>query len=265
MYVPLVVTLLQAVGGATQAAAPQVISVLVMPIQATGNVPPDLAAQFTAWFTAEAAAVPGYRVVAYSDVQGALSQEQTLQLAGCNESGCAAELAGALNTDEVVFGTLGQVGESYTVTLTRVRSRDALVPGRLVERIPRRRPEDVLDRVPVLVQRLLVTGGSSTQASLPPNPSQATPGRNLLVLRGLGGGVSVLCALMVVAGLGLLTGGAGVLGFDAWQSTSSRHAVTWLASVLSYSAVAVGAGLLPLAALGGGGAALLFGASAVLQ
>ena len=90
MYVPLVVTLLQAVGGATQAAAPQVISVLVMPIQATGNVPPDLAAQFTAWFTAEAAAVPGYRVVAYSDVQGALSQEQTLQLAGCNESGCAA-------------------------------------------------------------------------------------------------------------------------------------------------------------------------------
>src|SRR5689334_5362356 len=101
-------------------------SVLLMPLEAKG-VSKDLADQVTSLLAIEMLHRGGVQVVTLREVEGAMSREQIQQMSGCDSVSCMSEIAGALHTDQVVMGTLGVVGATHLLTLSRFRARDVKV------------------------------------------------------------------------------------------------------------------------------------------
>jgi hypothetical protein len=132
----------------------KVITVLVLPLEAKSGVARDTADQVTSALAAQAGAVPGFRVLALAEIEGTMSQEQLRQVAGCNTASCAAEIAGSLNTDEIVMGTFGRFGNAYLLTLSRVNGRTATTLRRVSHKIPGDKLESTLDDLPRLVDEL---------------------------------------------------------------------------------------------------------------
>lgn len=192
------------------AAAPA--SVLVMPLSNKEGVSDDLAEQVTAVVVHVANAQPGFQVVALADVQGAMSQEQLKQIAGCDDVSCAAELGGVLNTQQVVLGTLGLVGDQYLLSLTRVSSKDGRRLGSVVERVNAKPTSALFDRLEEAVPPLFgLPRPAAKVVAAPPVQVEATPavapveeagfpwGR--WVLRGLGGAGLVAAIPPVLVGM----------------------------------------------------------------
>jgi len=151
---------------AIAAAAPstQASSVVIMPIEARAGVKPDLAEQVTAAFVPHAARATTARVTSFAEIRGAMSQEQLRQVAGCNATNCAADIAGALDADEIVLGTLGRVGDSFLLNLSRVQARTTLVVARATERFPAANETAILDRLPAVATALFGTPAPSAAA-----------------------------------------------------------------------------------------------------
>lgn len=154
------------------AAAPKV-SLLVMPLEALAGVEPDLARQLTTVLVAEASRVHGVTVQSYREIQGALSQEQLKQAMGCDSASCAAELAGALNTDQIIIGSLGYVGQSFMLSLSRITAGGQTV-GRTITRYPRTDEEALMDGVPEVVRELM---GDLLVPKPDPEPVKVDPPR----------------------------------------------------------------------------------------
>jgi hypothetical protein len=55
------------------------------------------------------------KVSSARDIATALGVERQRELLGCTESGCFAELAGALGADGIVAGDVGKIGEEYVL------------------------------------------------------------------------------------------------------------------------------------------------------
>jgi sulfatase modifying factor 1 len=144
------------------------VSVLVMPIEPLGGVDEDLALQVTTVLVAEASRLSGVRVQSYREIQGVLTQEQVKQAMGCDSATCAAELAGALNTDQIIFGTLGTVGRSYLLTLSCVTAAGETA-GRTVTRFPKNEEEALIDGMSKVARELLV----HERATEPTQPAPA--------------------------------------------------------------------------------------------
>jgi len=130
-------------------------SVLVMPLEGRAGVTPAVTLAIQDVLTSEMRRVPGFKVVTLSDVEQMMSQELRQQLAGCNTEGCLAEIAGALQAQELVYGTLGKLGEDELVlTLTRVEPGTARALGGESERLSGKNSDAMLDGVPRVLQRL---------------------------------------------------------------------------------------------------------------
>jgi len=95
--------------------------------------------------------------VSFREVQGALSSEAMKMTAGCDSVSCAAEIAGALNTDFIIIGTLAKVETEYVLNVSRVRARDAAVPGRSLRRFPQKRESLMLLQMPLVTSELMGT------------------------------------------------------------------------------------------------------------
>jgi pimeloyl-ACP methyl ester carboxylesterase len=102
----------------------------------------------------QASRVKSLKVTGYQEIEGMLTQDQMKQVLGCDSVSCAAEIAGAFNTDQIVLGSLGRLGDSYILTLTLVRARDAQVVGRSMGRFSGREEEALVDRMPATVAEL---------------------------------------------------------------------------------------------------------------
>lgn len=135
-------------------AAADPVSVLIMPLANKEGVSSDLAEQLTAVITHEASQLEGFRIVSVAEVQGAMSQEQMKQVAMCDQISCAAEIGGALDTEQVVIGTLGRLGDEMLLNLTRIHSKKASRIKSVSERIPANPPSAVLDRLAIVVPQL---------------------------------------------------------------------------------------------------------------
>ena len=136
------------------AAAAQPTSVMILPLEAKEGVSRDAADQLSSAMAAHASTLPGLKVVTYREVESTLSQEQVRQVAGCGSVSCAAEIAGALNTNAIVMGSFGRFGADYLLTLSLVSARDAVVTGRSVRRFPGKQMEAVLDAIPQITAEL---------------------------------------------------------------------------------------------------------------
>lgn len=126
-----------------------------MPLEGRTGVRAQLVHAIQDVLTQEMRRVPGYRVITMADVEQMLSQEQRAQLVGCSTESCLAEIAGALQAEELVYGAVGRLGDDELVlSLNRVEPRTATALGGESERLNGRDNDAMLDGVPRLIKRL---------------------------------------------------------------------------------------------------------------
>jgi hypothetical protein len=128
---------------------------LVLPLQAKAGVPRARVEALDVFLTTEARRVPGYAVLSTGDLERMLTLEQQRQMVGCQESSCLAEVAGALNAEEVLAGTVGRLGaRELVLTLTRVEPRTARALAGESERLAVDDTDAALDAAARALQRL---------------------------------------------------------------------------------------------------------------
>ncbi len=137
---------------------------------------------------------PQFEVVAARDVQSLLQLEATRQQSGCDDSGvaCAAELAGALDAPQLVTGTLGRVGSTWVLSLTRMERGTLTVLARVSRESIGETPEGFLKDIDSLVDDLFGVEAAAGSSLVP-----------------VGAGVGGLGVVGVVVGI--------VAGGQAWS------------------------------------------------
>jgi hypothetical protein len=123
-------------------------SVVVLDIQSGHGVSADLASALNDSLEVEVRKrAAGYRVIGASDVRSMLALEAQKSKLGCQETGCLAEIGGALGAQEVVTGSLVRLGDTFVLTLRRVDVAKALVMGDVSETVKGAKEDPLLDAV----------------------------------------------------------------------------------------------------------------------
>ncbi|HEY4223366.1 MAG TPA: DUF2380 domain-containing protein [Myxococcota bacterium] len=99
----------------------------------------------------------GFAVVSSSDLKNAVDLHGEKQLAGCDDSGCAAELAGALGADLVLFGDVTHAGDLLVVSVQLYDAKRASTVNRAVVRGTS--VSDVVSQARSAVRGLVPDGG----------------------------------------------------------------------------------------------------------
>lgn len=116
-------------------AAEEKVKVAVLDMGAKG-VTPELAASATALVASEMDRLGVFKVISGEDIRTMISFEKTKQSLGCEaDASCLAEIGGALGVDYIVAGSLGKLGETYTLFLNLTDIKKAVVESRVQENI----------------------------------------------------------------------------------------------------------------------------------
>lgn len=137
------------------ARAGRVTKIVVLPLAALGGVTEERARLLGDALAGELRRRPGVSVLTQADVSALLGVEKTRQMLGCSESGCMAEIGGALGADRVVHGSLGRVGASLMVNLSALEPRRGAAVASVSERLRGGDDEAFLDALPAIGDALL--------------------------------------------------------------------------------------------------------------
>jgi hypothetical protein len=222
--------------------APAPVSVLLLPLDARPGVEKDVADQVTVLLAAQLAKRAELRVLTIADVESVLARDKLAQAAGCDTASCWTELAGALNTDEVIQGSVGRLGVALILSLSRIKVRTGEVVHRVADTITPADASLLILRIPYAARTLY------------PPTHQARVGRGILV-----GSLGLVAAAGTVAGVMAALTGLAVVG--VWAADLSlgrnRHLVTQTQGMLlnvlgvgALGAVLVGALVAGLAGTG---------------
>lgn len=131
------------------------VKVVVLPLAALGGVTDDTTRLLGDALAGELRRRSGIAVLTQSDIAALLGVEKTRQMLGCSESGCMAEIGGALGADRVIHGSLGRVGGSLVVNLSALDARKASAAASVSERLRGAADEAFLDALPAIADALL--------------------------------------------------------------------------------------------------------------
>lgn len=131
------------------------VKVVVLPLLALGGVGGETAQLLGDALAGELRRRSGVAVMTQADVSALLGVEKTRQMLGCAESGCMAEIGGALGADRVVHGSIGRVGGSLVVNLSALDARKASAAASVSERLRGAADEAFLDVLPSIADALL--------------------------------------------------------------------------------------------------------------
>ena len=73
---------------------------------------------------------PGVKVIAPDDIRALLEQEANLQMMGCDDDSCLAEIGGALGADLLVKSRVTKLEKAFAVSLSAVDPNRAAAVGR---------------------------------------------------------------------------------------------------------------------------------------
>ena len=158
--IPLVVALaLGIAAGAAESAAPAAadprVRTVVLGLQARRGVEDKaLAAALSDLVQTAYARDPARVVIGRDEIARVLAWEADRQAAGCDDSGCLAEIGAALDAARIVTGSLDRIGSGYLVVLTEVDAKTAEPLGRAQAQSPA--DEDALVAVVVKLAEGLV-------------------------------------------------------------------------------------------------------------
>lgn len=74
-------------------------------------------------------------IISKSDITSMIQHEAQKEILGCNEDSCMAEIGGALGVDKIVLGNVGQIGNSFIITLKLADVKNAMVENRVSKTI----------------------------------------------------------------------------------------------------------------------------------
>jgi hypothetical protein len=128
---------------------------LAMPLVARAGVDAAQLAVLSDFFTAEARRIPDYHVVTQADVEQMLTAEMRMQLVGCEGTSCLSEIAGALNADEILYGSVGRLGrKDLVLTISRIAPGQATALAGEAERLVTDNRDAMFDSISRLLKRL---------------------------------------------------------------------------------------------------------------
>lgn len=116
-------------------------------------------AVLTSLVTAELQKVKNLSVVDHASIDAALDAERQKDLLGCDNTSCLTEIAGALGTSLVVYGSIGAIGTQYAVDVSLFDSRTAASKARFTRTIANK--EDELVQLVPEIASVVANGISS--------------------------------------------------------------------------------------------------------
>lgn len=205
-----------------------------MPLEAREGVSKAAADQVGDLLAVEASKLGTVRVLTMRDVEGAMTIALRAQLADCDSTSCATEIAAALNTEQVVVGSLGSLGTQWVLTLSRVEVNGAAVLARVGEQLPSDDTTRLLQALATITHQLFgVPLAAAVAAPLPaktPGPEAAPPDTSFepMGVVDVGANLGVLATAVVPV---VLTG-AVVLGvlFILAPAAAGFAGIVWGAS-----------------------------------
>jgi TolB-like protein len=176
----------------------------------------------------------GYEVLSQSDIVAMVGFEKQKKMLGCDETGCLAEIGGALGVAYMLTGQVGQIGTRYRISLMVVDSKKALVVARAAQFCDQN--EDALARVAeTTVAQVLaaIRGGSELPPPVVAAPaatkpkSDAKPAPAAATATKPAGARSFTTPVLVVGGTGaaLLVGGlvVGAMAKSQYNDLSAQQ------------------------------------------
>ncbi len=103
--------------------------IAIMDISATG-VERTLAENMLDMVTVELKQFEGFQTISRQEIQTMLNFEEAKQGMGCDDDSCFAEIGNALGVQYLVTGTIGQLDETYMLTMKVIDIRKGKVIGR---------------------------------------------------------------------------------------------------------------------------------------
>ena len=91
----------------------------------------DVAKSLMATLTKAVASVPGYQVISRDEIANMLDAETQKQMLGCDDSGCLAEIAGALDVELLITGSVTPLDKAIVLNLQLINQRYANVMNRV--------------------------------------------------------------------------------------------------------------------------------------
>lgn len=154
VWEPTTVRVVCAAGTGSRAAGKRT-TIVVLALAPLGGVTDERARLLGDALAGELRRRPGISVVTQGDVAALLGVERTRQMLGCAESGCMAEIGGALGADRVVHGSLGRVGNSLMVNLSTLDARRGSAVASVSQRLKGGADEAFLDALPSIADAIL--------------------------------------------------------------------------------------------------------------
>ena len=166
-----------------------------------------------------------HEVLGSSDIASIMSlEEQRVQVTGCADDSCLADIGGALGVSWLAAATIGTIGDQFVLSLKLLAVDDASVAGRVTRNFPR--DEDrLIGEIRGAVRELLGVGAAA------PAPPAAAGGRSEP------GGVNAPAAPATVREAARPAAGAGV-GPWPWITLGLTVAAAGTAGALAGLAVA---------------------------
>jgi hypothetical protein len=155
IWEPSTVSVVCARDGYTTAGTTRRIKIALVRLQPIGDVDPATCALLTEALAGALRKRTGISVLADSDLAALLGVEKTKEMLGCSDTGCIAEMAGALAVDRVVHGSIGRLGTSLLVNLSSLDPRKAVQIASVSERLVGGKEEAFLDALPRIVDHLI--------------------------------------------------------------------------------------------------------------
>jgi hypothetical protein len=137
------------------------MKVALLPLSPLGGVSKETAQLLGDALGGELRKRSGVSVLTQGDVAALLGVEKTRQMLGCTDSGCMAEIGGALGADRIVHGSIGRVGGSLVVNLSALDARRATSAASVSERLRGANEEAFLDVLPTVADALLADAPAS--------------------------------------------------------------------------------------------------------
>lgn len=117
-----------------QTHAPAVVKELpklvLMELKASGAPPAQVQAIGESLCT-EAGSFKQFEVLCPTELQAILMHQSNQRLMGCESEECIKQLAGMIKADWLLLGSVGKVGESYTINLRMMDAKAAKIRARL--------------------------------------------------------------------------------------------------------------------------------------
>jgi hypothetical protein len=173
-------------------AAPE--KVLVLDLEAVGITADDAAAA-TRVVAAAADEVDGVEIMSAAELRRLAELDGTRAVAGCVDTDCMADIAGALGAQRIIFGSLSKLGSTTTVVLSLY---DASTQNAT------RRSFDVASHDGLAA--LLRSNTAALLGAVPPTPSSTAPSSSTgaVVVTATGVGLAVLGTVTAIVGDGMV-------------------------------------------------------------